>query len=477
MGLSWRGAAVLLTLGTTPACASRAPLPPRHLQTPATIIPTLPSKTTPLEPLEEQASTDDEPVFSAEDVTPCAPNSPEHTSAKSALEALAHKIATVTDGADTRGLSAELNDLLATPCFALAKEDLPEETLAIATGAALHQWWSSSSGAEWLEGYLSNDRRRSIPGSPRHALFAKMPPASSDPVAQAALLPLLCPASSDSCGAEAMGWMHRAEQRFARDGELASARDSSSDCDETASAEAPRERYAALVSCHTAKASVHDALPLGRFKAPRDGLLVVAHRNHHCDDLRLYDLATGATRTASSCSRPSVVTRGRVSVAALQEAVWMMALAEVSDTDVRESVAFSIPPPIKVGRTGLRGLSLRGIGTSGGSVREWSWMRRRGPTPEAGSRLAGQESGIIAPFSWNGASRHAGELLDIVELGFVEGCSPTPSTSFGRIDWTEPGPSPRTAQEHPIRWDRPELEAARAALARPISGSTCEPLP
>ncbi len=106
------------------------------------------------------------------------------------------------------------------------------------------------------------------------------------------------------------------------------------------------------------------ALPLGRFRAPDRGWLVIRGRRGHyefCDELRAYDVETGAAYVAKSCSglhlrpggsvdfeatnasRKAAVEAGRVDVANLREAVWMILLAPQAQEGYLSADYFSLP--------------------------------------------------------------------------------------------------------------------------------------
>ena len=74
------------------------------------------------------------------------------------------------------------------------------------------------------------------------------------------------------------------------------------------------KRYQKWHACIEELRPRQDALPLGRVRAPMRGFFVVRGRRGHysfCDEIRAYDLASGAAYVASSCSgvNSSPVTR------------------------------------------------------------------------------------------------------------------------------------------------------------------------
>lgn len=405
-------------------------------------------------------------------ILPCDPKSDEAKAAKAAIEALGARVEALGADADPKPVAEELRALLATQCFALASSE-PKSEPSFATALSLRTWWDAG-GEDWLEHWVDVRERRRIvvPPTPRAALVAER--ASGH-----ALAPLLCPAAAalgaGTCGRETAGWRKRADADLARRARAASTTEA--DCVAEAMKEDAEDRYGALRRCVEGLAIGRTALPLGRFRSPQDGWFFVSGGGAwRCKTLRAYDLATGAAYVASDCAHagagPAItVVAGRVSVAAIREAAWMLMLAGAAERDVRvDASSFDVPPEIAVERPALRlgsfGVSI-GCGT-GGQVRGWSWMR-----PDRGA-LRGQVAGLMRwPSGCDDAEAHAAELLAIAEEAFEPGCAPAAPPAS--VPWSAPGaPVGRGA---PPALDDPSLAAPRAALATARATRGCVAAP
>lgn len=224
-------------------------------------------------------------------------------------------------------------------------------------------------------------------------------------------------------------------------------------CVDAAMERPERERYQAWHACIEDDGETHTALPLGNYRAPREGWLVVRGRRGHyafCDEVRAYDLATGAAYIARSCSGLALVEGGgvdgdvtdaaredgtlvgRVPVDALREAAWMMLLADEVEHDVRAGgFAPYIPEGIDIVLPETKPFTGHSRGHSHSTDQTrlyWSWSLK-GATVDAGE--------LTWPSDYNDAARdHAVRLLDIAEAGFVAGCAPArlpaPRTLLGK---------------------------------------------
>lgn len=398
---------------------------------------------------------------------PCDPDDADATTAKAAIAALGGRIATLRDDGDPRALTAELEALLATRCFAMAAGD-PARRHAWDSALSLKTWWSDG-GEAWLEHYVDLLRTRAIvvPPSARRTLVL-------DGNASHALAPLLCPVAAASCGADALGWIRRADASLLRRAGAARAgagRDEEA-CAREASAAEPGARFPLFRACIDDLATTRDALPLGRFKAPVDGWLVVRDTrgwSRTCETVRTYDLATGAAFVAEACASAGGAPRvkassGRVGVAGLREAAWMLALSQVTEARVRTtSQTFEVPDDVPIERPAAFGtsVSFRCGGVSSGGARDWSWMRS-----EQGA-LRGRVSGHVrAPHGRGDAEGHAMELLSIVDDGFEEGCAPARPPRG--VAWDAPGPSAGGREAATLASAAtPAVEAALGAASAP----------
>lgn len=376
-------------------------------------------------------------------VRPCPVDSPELGAAKSALEAFGDRVRALAPKDDVRPAAEALARLVAGPCFALLDGDFPGAE-AFTSSASLRAFWSSGGeGWAWQAlGYADDERPivHTIP-TPRTALSLEATP--RHPLAPF----LLCSESDARCGAETVGWMRRASHAFEtfdrlRALEHAGAHDDQGECEKRATALPELERFQAFRACMADTQTPHTTLPLGAFKAPREGWLVVRGRRGHyafCDEVRAYDLATGAALVARSCgglalrsdgsvdgqkTRANQAPRddaGRVSVDALREAAFAMVLTDLVDHRVVPSgFGWYLPEGIPLARReGFSGGAFGGSyrSSSGQTTLAFSWRAR-------GALVT--RSTLTWPEDYNDAARaHAVELLAIAESTFVSGCAPS----------------------------------------------------
>jgi len=263
----------------------------------------------------------------------------------------------------------------------------------------------------------------------------------------------MCRANDERCGQQTKGWLgraHRAFEGYALKNAASRAKNSPhnsrgqvlKNCEQKALKEPAGERYLGWRQCI---ASVHQrrvALPLGKFRAPSEGWLVMrGRRGHHsfCDEVRAYDLKTGAAYTVQSCSglalrpsgrvnakltnaaRKSRTLMGKLPVSNLREAALMTFLASEAEQDIQaEPDAVALPPGIsqKVTPTNNRGLGFigsHGWFSSAQTSLAWSWIRR-------GKVQA--EGALTWPQSSDAAQDYAVKLLKIAEVAMTPGCPP-----------------------------------------------------
>lgn len=258
---------------------------------------------------------------------------------------------------------------------------------------------------------------------------------------------VLCSISDRACGTQTQGWLRRAEQFF-RDRALAreaereryagpdhpSRRDRIEACRTQAMAVAADRRWPEWLRCLDRLSDREAAVPLGRFRAPDRGWLVIQGvRGHHqvCYGAAAYDLANGSAYAVDRCNdRPdsTVVERARmgtIPVDNLREAALAIALMNqvqylrvrgTSFDPVREVFApwRDSPPPMPEAEPPVT------IRTSADTVLSWDWIDPSGRTIASGR------------FHWHGGGHgdaYAAWLLDLAERGITEGCPPAPLTT------------------------------------------------
>src|SRR5262249_55557470 len=128
---------------------------------------------------------------------------------------------------------------------------------------------------------------------------------------------------------------------------------------------APNERFRVYRACVESSQRHQWAMPLGRFRSPDSGWLVIRGRRGHyefCDELSAYDLATGSAYVAQSCTglelgdggsvdnakvdakRKIKVTIGNLPLDNLRELAFMMLLAPEVEHDLILDPHFSSVP-------------------------------------------------------------------------------------------------------------------------------------
>ena len=178
------------------------------------------------------------------------------------------------------------------------------------------------------------------------------------------------------------------------------------------------------------------AFPIGDFKSPVSGWLVISGRRGHyefCDSTSAYDLETGTAVVFTSCSdlalrpggsvdrdstnraRVDRVRGGKVSIENLREAAWMLLLStEVKPIELRARtfpLPASLEPKLFAGEGTLFGSGF-GMNTS---MTTLAW-RLVNP---AGRSYSGQQTW---PRSYEAAEDHAANLINVFEGSLVEGC-------------------------------------------------------
>lgn len=190
------------------------------------------------------------------------------------------------------------------------------------------------------------------------------------------------------------------------------------------------QRLRRWLACVDEARETRAALPLGRFRAPVTGWIVTrSHRGARafCDELRAYDLATGAAYVASSCGREVLTedgshrdrdatdrtrrlsfTAGQVPLDALREAALIAMVASWSEEALADEVTTELLPANVPLEWDDDGITMRGISRCGGPLPTWEWVD--------GSRT-------IARGTSDGAvSEYADELWEATDARLAPGC-------------------------------------------------------
>jgi len=384
----------------------------------------------------------------------CSGASASHRLASERLQRLDQQIDNLKRTDSPATLVTEILTLLKTECFLAAAET--DRVPRPETGLSLKEWWSEAGGREWLGSFLKLPELGDVTKLKRHVV---VPPdvrrtLDLDSHTDHPLRQFLCSLTDTACGAKTRGWRMRAENAFEAYQALAQAAGSLPDeerpasgapvisrtCAQTASRSPAHNRYQAWRACVEKHRPIRVTLPLGDFRAPEAGWLVVSGRRGHytfCDSTRAYDLETGGAFVADSCSglalnrdgsvdrtatnqaRTLRTTMGRVPVQNLQEALWMMLFRSEAESLQIQAAYFPLPTGL-VPRFAVRPPTEMTFGSgmrfsTGQTVLAWKWI------PTDGAAIAGE---LTWPDSYEAAESHAVSLLNIAENGFVEGCAP-----------------------------------------------------
>lgn len=486
-------AGLVLSLG---ACAGRpSTVPPAPV-----VVAPRPVAATEAPALTEASA---EPPEDEDFLLPCAEGTPELQAATQELASLSQAIQALPPGGDPKPIGERLAALVESKCFAGAGSESVLTLGAFGSALSLKTYWfdggeaALSSRLEWNRP-PTRDRRYWVGPSIRTALTLE------DAGPRHPLGSLLCSASpgtpvtgvtASGCGSETAGWMLRAKHalRAHARAELATAflRDpppgdppkTHASCIQKATRSAAASKaLAAFGECLHEVAVREDALPLGTFRAPRSGWLVLrGRRGHHgyCNELRAYDLATGAVWMASLCgglSAPSgapsiTVQQGRVAVESLREAALVMFLAGSADRSVLVSgEGHAIPPELTIHVPKNRGIGLffGSIGfSSGRTTLVFQWVQQ-------GKSLA---SGTVSwPDAHAAIDEHATTLLAIAEASFVKGCAPAP---LPIIPWAARNDTSSRVSSRGAyfpEYDGPEFDDLERELTRVASSrAPCKP--
>ena len=371
-------------------------------------------------------------------VEPCAPDTAGHREAAARLDVLRTIVDDLAGTDDPSRANEALAEVLAHPCFEVAAWDKPNDLVAD-SGLAMKTWWGRGGGM-WLDDTLSladvgsSSRYWVMPNAMPRSLTLDRHPAHP-------LAFLLCKQGDGACGVETRGWRQRAEAHFELYGEAKHRRHQpygQDDCRAEAEAAAPDGRFDAWVGCVARLEAPVEALPLGEFRAPTDGWLVLrGRRGHHsfCDEIWAYGLRAGAMYVVKSCSGLALEHGGsvdhratdagrsvktevaRVPIDDLREAALMVLLSTEEERPAHQYArGVAIPEGMKVQRRAYHGLGFGGAWSSGHTTLSWSYVRQ-------GKEIVSGK--LQYPDDLNrAAGDHAMRLVRAVEAAQVPGCAP-----------------------------------------------------
>jgi hypothetical protein len=420
----------------------------------------------------------------------CRLGTPDYTDASTRLAALEAQIEALGLAADHGPADAALAALFRHRCFSFFPQQF-DKVDAKGSALGLKTFWRDGALAWFQDTLRLGDavgpaRRYWVLPAYRRALTLETAPDSP-------LRSLLCSAADAHCGRETFGWRRRAERAFREFAELKRARSTDPrprvnplDCGEHVKGTAA-DTFSGWTECVMTNTPKVEALPLGALQAPTTGWLTVSGRRGHygfCDEVRAYNLETGAAYISSSCSRlhlaqtgavrhaatnaarKGALAMGRVPLANLREATWMMLLIEKVGLPITlESYGVVIPSRLEVELSNRgSGVGLGYSGSSSQTVLDWRYTV---------GKVALSSGDLTWPSDYNYAARqHAVALLQVAEAGFVEGCPPTAAPRHLMRPLHRPGVSGRDARPK-------DLSAANRTRWKALIGAkppaSCDP--
>ncbi|MEM1416761.1 MAG: hypothetical protein AAGH15_17820 [Myxococcota bacterium] len=399
---------------------------------------------------------------------PCAADTPAHASAREAFDALDALVAELEPTASGRAFNDALGALLDHECFALANRDLEVESLAVDSALAARALWAE--GADlWLASYLGLGGGVEDPARVSYVVPVRRPTVARECAPAHPLAPLMCPAGDEACAATTRPFRARADiyfhmwsQRADPDG---GARPRTPDvCAARAQAAPPDEGYTVWRACLERVEPRVTRLPVGGFARPTRGWLVVQGRRGHynfCDEVRAYDLATGAFYVAGTCSGlvllpggsvdheeterrgEQELAAGRLPLDALREAAWAIVTAEATAEGRRPVWGMELPDGVEPMRSWEGEIASGSHYSLSSDLTLVRWCLQ---LDETRSPACGR---LTWPEDLDDAARdHAVKLLHIAELGLEGTCAPAalpawapvppPRGGVSRLDATGP---------------------------------------
>ena len=365
----------------------------------------------------------------AEVIRTCAEGSVDGMEAAGRIRALGAEIEALAPAGNHRPLVKGLFALLDGPCFELARHDAPERR-AFRSALTLKAWWKAG-GDFWLERFTKLPSTQEgmatmvvVPPDPLLALTLDGNPGHP-------LGDLLCRAGDEACGRETAGWMCRASRDLGRLAALEEVehhdRRTEEECRRRALRASADDRFDVWRGCIADTPLRTSALPLGSFRAPKTGWLLLVDVASGCTSrsrrFRALDLGTGAAYSAEESwpSDPAVdgVRVGRVAIDALREAALIVMLAaHASERVLTSAASFALPDGIDPVSHNAPGWRLGGRGELSSDLRDIDWAWLSGNIVKAHGRLSPLDAD---------ADRVADDLLAAADSSFEAGPTPAPA--------------------------------------------------
>jgi hypothetical protein len=381
-------------------------------------------------------------------IHPCRIDGPEHAAASADVARIDAAIGALAVDGDPTPILGAISELGKSSCFDIGgrlsfdegEDERPDSALS------LRDFWGA--GKEFIDGYLNLARS---PGANATRLWTRPRSRrtwSRESAAGDARRPLLCSVLDTACIESTRAFRLRAEgwlaldaerSRLARGGEAIR----TGSCRDRLEHVVPDARLGVWLDCLESERAEELALPLvGAGRPERGWLLLSGRRGHYefCDEVRAYDLASGAAYSVGSCSHlslesggfvdqratdsaRSIQTRfGFIPPLALEEALWFLLVAPEL-RPYANSFGMALPEGIRrvryVSADG-EGISLEAVCMSSADTGiSWKYVLH-GAVADSGA-LTWPGCG------WNPQNRYAVQLVRVAEAMFEPGCPGAPA--------------------------------------------------
>lgn len=470
----------LVALGLVAGCRQPQPPPPIATTTPrpdpppVAIVPAEIAEAPPRQALVRCA----EPA-PTQAVSACESKSAQLRDMGERIQALDDAVRALADDADPAETNAQICALLAHPCMAVVRALDPRAATEPADSAlAVRAFWER--GGRW---WFENALRLAGTGANLWLPPKIRPTLAVDTTPDHRLRPLLCALGDRNCGRETRGWLNRARRYLAQDSMRRRASGRDDWCRERAAEQPDNARLRFWHHCVSQHGRTQ-GLPLGRFREPERGWIVIRGRRGHyafCDEIRAYDLRTGSAYVAQSCAglfdgmlgegesfvgvtHGKRAYTGRVSTANLREFALLLALAPDVVSDAIPESGKEIPAGFVQTKVDPR------TATGRGRVVIWSSDQTSLPYAYVRDDEVLATGSLTWPEDHNSAIwQHVVDLLRVVEDGLVEGCPSAELPEDLPIGTSPDGVSAIDAEPEYLRVINTELRDAIAGLrARPL---------
>jgi hypothetical protein len=381
-------------------------------------------------------------------IHPCRIDGPEHAAASAEVARIDAAIGALPVDGDLTTIIEALSQLGKSPCFDIGGRFTFDEGEDERPDSALSLRDSWGAGKEFIESYLNLAGAPGADGTrlwirPRFRRTWSRESAAGDP-----RRPLLCSVLDTACidstsafRLRAEGWLELDAERarLARGGDALRTRS----CRDGLEGLPPDARLGAWLDCLESERDEHLTLPLVGPGRPQQGWLLLSGRRGHyefCDEVRAYDLTSGAAYDVGSCSHLSLGSGGVVNQRAtdsartlqtrfgsipplaLQEALWFLLVAPELRPSAN-SFGISVPRgtrPVRYVSANSQAISMEPVCTSSGDTSiSWKYVLHGAVAASGELTWPGCD--------WNPRNKYAVQLVRVAESMFEPGCPGAPA--------------------------------------------------